>query len=230
MSEVATATRTATGPGGATPAQAPRGRRPMSDRRRWLQQLEIAREAVRLFRDQGVAATSGEQIADGVGLSARTLWRYFRSKESCVEPLLALTTDAFIDTLRRWPADRTLSEHLVADHRLPESAAPGDGEASLAVVALSRHEPALRAIWLVVYERAEPVLAEVIAGRLGAAPDDLAVRVQAATLAAALRITTEEHAAALAGDGPAVTDPVARLTEAVRAATHGVIGDAPPTT
>ena len=39
-----------------------------------------------------------------------------------------------------------------------------DGAATLAVVAMSRHEPALRAIWLVVYERAEAVLAEVVAG------------------------------------------------------------------
>lgn len=232
-----TTTQAASGPAtgpvpddGGAPARTTRGRRPMSDRRRWLQQLEIAREAVRLFREQGVAATSGEQIAEGVGLSARTLWRYFRTKESCVEPLLALTSDAFVDTLRRWPADRTLSEHLVADHRLPESAAPGDGEAALAVVALSRHEPALRAIWLVVHERAEPVLAEVIADRLGRSPDELAVRVQAATLAAALRITTEDYAAALAAapSGAVGYDPVAGLTEAVRAATHGVIGDEPP--
>ena len=37
---------------------APRGRRPMSERRRGLQRLEISREAVRLFRAQGLAATT----------------------------------------------------------------------------------------------------------------------------------------------------------------------------
>ncbi|MEJ2870926.1 TetR family transcriptional regulator [Actinomycetospora sp. OC33-EN08] len=204
----------------------PRGRRPMSDRRRWLQRLEISREAIRLFREQGVTETTGEQIADAVGLSGRTLWRYFRSKESCVEPVLSLTTDAFVDTLRRWPAGIALEDHLIAGHHPPEHAA--DGEASLAVVAMSRHEPALRAIWLVVFERAEPVLAEVVAERLGRDPDELAVRVQAATLAAALRLTTEDIAADCAdGRIRPREEGLARLSESVRAATHGVLGDLP---
>jgi AcrR family transcriptional regulator len=206
------------------PARKPRGRRPMSERRRALQRLEISREAIRLFREQGVTATSGEQIAEGVGLSARTLWRYFRSKESCVEPVLGLSVDAFVDTLRRWPPDRSLDEHLVSDHPTPHDA---DTEATLAVVALSRDEPGLRAVWLVVNERAEPVLAQVIAQRLGRSPEELAVRVQAATLNAALRITTEDVAAALLeGSSPKDDDAaVARLSEAVRAAIHGVLGE-----
>lgn len=202
-----------------------RGRRPMSERRRRLQRLEISREAIRLFREHGVAETTGEDIADAVGLSARTLWRYFRSKESCVEPVLSLTTDAFVETLRRWPTGRSLEDHLASDHRMHEQISPADGEAALAVVAMSRREPALRALWLVVYERAEPVLARVVADRLGRSPEDLAVRVQAATLAAALRITTEDLAADLA-DGRSRSDDegAARLSEAVRAATHGVLG------
>jgi AcrR family transcriptional regulator len=197
----------------------------MSERRRWLQRLEISREAIRLFRERGVAETTGEDIADAVGLSVRTLWRYFRSKESAVEPVLSLTTDAFVDTLRRWPVDRSLEDHLAADHRLRDQVSPSDGEATLVVVALSRHDPALRAVWLVVYERAESVLAQVVADRLGRSPDDLAVRVQASTLAAALRITTEDLAADLADGRPRSDDEGgARLSEAVRAATHGVLG------
>ncbi|WP_433802081.1 TetR/AcrR family transcriptional regulator [Actinomycetospora sp. CA-084318] len=205
-----------------------RGRRPMSDRRRRLQRLEISRAAIRLFVEHGVHDTTGEQIAELVGLSSRTLWRYFRSKESCVEPVLSLTTDAFVDTLRRWPADTPLEDHLVADHHLPDPATAEDGAATLAVVAMSRHEPALRAIWLVVYERAEAVLAEVVAERLGLAPDELAVRVQAATLAAALRIATEDLADdCAAGRERPREEGLARLSAAVRAATHGVLGDLP---
>ena len=207
----------------------PPGRRPMSEVRRSRQRLEISREAVRLFRAQGVTATSGEQIAGGVGLSARTLWRWFRSKEACVEPLLSLTIDGFVDALRRWPPDVGLSEHLACAYRIPEHASPGDDRAALAVVAMSRTEPGLRAIWLVLYERAEPVLAQVLAERLGRSPDDLGVRVQAATLAAALRIASEDYARALDGperDRPDRTAAFERLTAAVRAATHGVLGAA----
>ena len=134
--------------GPATTAPRPsRGRRPMTERRRTRQRLEISREAVRLFRAHGVAATSGEQIAESVGLSGRTLWRYFRSKESCAEPVLTQFVDAFVDVLRRWPADRSLEEHLRSDRGDPCTAE--DADSALAVIGLSREEPALRAIWLV---------------------------------------------------------------------------------
>ncbi|SFN33998.1 transcriptional regulator, TetR family [Pseudonocardia ammonioxydans] len=211
-----------------TAPPARRGRRPMSERRRALQRLEISRAAIRLFRAHGVAATSGEDIAHAVGLSARTLWRWFRTKESCVEPVLSLATDAFTASLSRWPEGRPLDEHLLADYRAPDGSGPDDGELVFAVLRLSHSEPALRAIWLVVQERAEPVLAAILAERLGRTSDDVGVRVQAAALNAALRIATEDIAAATAdGQEPPVDDLVARLSAAVRAAGHGIADPGP---
>lgn len=207
---------------------AARTRAPRTDRRRARLRLEISRAAVALFRAHGVAGTSGERIADEVGLSARTVWRYFRTKESCVEPVLARGIDEIVETLRRWPAGRTLDEHLIAEYRPPADAeAAADAEAGLAVIALSATEPGLRAVWLAAHERAEPVLAEVIAGRLGRPADDLGVRVHAAAIAAALRINGEELAAELVAGVPA-SDPVARLGAALRAAAHGVGADPTP--
>ena len=204
-----------------------RGRRPMSERRRTLQRLEISRAGIRLFREHGVAATSGDQIAEAVGLSARTFWRWFRTKESCVEPVLSLSIAAFVACLRRWPAERSLEQHLVADYRADADAEPGDGELVFDVVRMSAGEPALRAIWLVVQERAEPVLAAIVAERLGRDPDDVEVRVQAAALNAALRIATEDIAAATAdGDQPS-EERRARLSATVRAATRGVVAGDP---
>lgn len=200
------------------------GRRPMSPLRRARLRLEISRAAVRLFREHGVAGTSGERIAEEVGLSARTLWRYFRAKEECVEPVLTRSLDSFVENLRRWPADRSLDEHLVGGSGESDAEAATDAETALIVIGLSRTEPALRAVWLIVYERAEATLAELVAERLGRSPDELAIRVQAAAIAGALRITSEELAAALL-DGTHSADPAARLTEALRAATHGVAGD-----
>ncbi|SCG02442.1 transcriptional regulator, TetR family, partial [Streptomyces sp. MnatMP-M27] len=52
----------------------------MSEHRRHRLRLEISREAARLFWEHGVDGTSGDQIAEAVGLSTRTIWRHFRSK------------------------------------------------------------------------------------------------------------------------------------------------------
>ncbi|MBK1787454.1 TetR family transcriptional regulator [Prauserella sp. ASG 168] len=195
----------------------------MTEQRRARLRLEISRAAVRLFREHGVAGTSGERIAEEVGLSARTLWRYFRAKEECVEPVLTRSVDSFIATLRRWPVDQSLDEHLVGGPRNNDPEAVADREAVLSVIGLSRTEPALRAVWLVVYERAEAMLAELVAERLGRPPGELAVRVQAAAIAGALRITSEDLASAML-NGTTI-DAAARLVEALHAATHGVAGD-----
>ena len=200
-----------------------RGRRPMSDRQRTLQRLEISRAAVELFREHGVAATSGEQIAEAVGLSVRTLWRYFRTKESCVEPLLARTADVFLDAVRSCPPGRALEEHILDGRRDPDAQEAADNTAALAVVALTRDEPELRAIWLVVHERAEGVLARFVAARTGGDLGSVTVRVQAAALAAALRISTEGVAAALRDDPAGGIDGAEagrRLVEALRTATR----------
>ena len=77
--------------------------------------LEVSRLACELFWEKGVAATSGDEIAAAAGLSTRTIWRYFRSKESCVEPVLAKSADRFLASMHRWPPELSLSEHLAAD-------------------------------------------------------------------------------------------------------------------
>ena len=206
-------------------ATSPRGRPPMSDELRRTHRLAVARHAVALFVRQGVAATSGDQIAAAAGLSTRTLWRWFRTKESCVEPLLAASTEAFVETVRTWPSGRGLADHLEAHYRLPDPARAADLAAVLDVVRLARTEPGLRAVWLVVGLRVEPVLAGAIAARTGLAPDAFEVRVQAAAVNAALRISSED-AAGPAGAAGAVGETVdghrSRLATAIRIATRGL--------
>ncbi|WP_264349594.1 TetR/AcrR family transcriptional regulator [Streptomyces milbemycinicus] len=66
--------------------------------------LEISGEAARLFWKQGVAATSGDQIADAVGLSTRTIWWHFRSKEACAEPIVMQGVVTLMSVLGTGPA------------------------------------------------------------------------------------------------------------------------------
>ncbi|WP_434446473.1 TetR family transcriptional regulator [Lentzea sp. E54] len=177
-----------------------RGRPPVSDEQRQRQRLDISRHAVRLFADQGVAGTSGEQIAQAAGVSERTFWRYFPHKESCVEPLLTMMVDAFCTVLHTWPADLELIDHLREAYTpLLESATDEDIEAILAVVRLTHGERALRAAYLMLRERAEDALAEVLAERLGRSPEGIDVRVQAAAMSAVLKVATDDVARAAAG-------------------------------
>jgi len=111
-----------------------RGRPPESDAQRARRRLAISHHAVRLFREQGVAATSGEQIARAAGVSERTLWRLFRAKEACVEPMLTISLADFVAVLRSWPAHLELDEHLRAAYGVELGASLDDaGQADFAV-------------------------------------------------------------------------------------------------
>ncbi|MGP4014411.1 TetR/AcrR family transcriptional regulator [Saccharopolyspora sp. 5N708] len=199
-----------------------RGRPPASDQQRQQQRLDISRHAVRLFREQGVAATTGEQIAGAAGVSERTLWRYFRSKESCVEPLLTKTIDAFQAVLRTWPPELELAEHLRAAYTPVLDSSGSDVEAVLAVVRMTHEEPALRAVYLVLRERAESAFADVLAERMRMPADALEVRMQAAATNAALRAATD-HLVSVGTEGIApetLHEHRERLADALRRITR----------
>jgi AcrR family transcriptional regulator len=193
----------------------------VSDEQRQRQRLDLSRHAVRLFAEQGVAATSGEQIAQAAGVSERTFWRYFPHKESCVEPLLTKMVDAFCVVLRAWPPELELIDHLRAAYSPVLPSSDEDVDAVLAVVRLTHGEPALRAAYLVLRERAEDALAEVLARRLGQPPDAIEVRVQAAAMSAVLRVATDDVAQA-AVEG-VTTETLERHREQMASAVNRVL-------
>lgn len=207
---------------------APRGRTgrpPLTEERKAETRLEIARAAVELFVAQGVAATTGEQIGQTVGVSARTVWRYFPSKESCVRPLFSEGIDMIAALLREWAPDQPLEQ--LFDRTLateigiiggPERATVGD------LVRLTRTEPGLRAVWLQTYDEAEPAFARALAERAGLPHDDFAPVIRAAMFNAALRAAVEHHAWRTAGTerATAETELMETLRSALAVAADGV--------
>ena len=166
----------------------------MSEHRREIVRTQIAHVAMELFTAKGVSGTTGEEIARAIGISARTLWRYFPSKESCVRPLLTGGLDLMARRLRSWPPELSLTRYLDRSGALDE----GIGEQPLALmidlIRMTRTEPAIMSVWLEVHHSAEEVFAEAIAERSGAAPDALVIRVQAAAINVALRVAAERFA------------------------------------
>ncbi|MFE0180346.1 TetR/AcrR family transcriptional regulator [Streptomyces olivaceus] len=199
------------------------GRPPLTAERKAAIRLEIARAAVDLFVAQGVAATTGEQIGQAVGVSARTVWRYFPTKESCVRPLLSTGVDTIAEALRHWEHGRPLPDAF--DHLWATDAAlPGPDVGAL--LRLARTEPALRAVWLQTHDEAEPVFARALAERARLPADDVRPAIWAAMLNAALRAAVEHHAyrtAEPAADPAAVrADLTASVRTALSAAAAGV--------
>ncbi|MCK1797049.1 TetR/AcrR family transcriptional regulator [Streptomyces sp. XM4193] len=203
----------------------------MSEQRRHRLRLEISREAARLFWAHGVDGTSGDQIADAVGLSTRTIWRHFRSKESCAEPIVTQSVAWEMTTLREWPPHLSLEEHFEErSRRFASEADPletADIGLGVRMIRLGDTEPAIRTAWLMACDQLEREMAEIVATRLGLAVGDLEVRLHAAAASASLRVINEYIGAALLDgvDPREFADSPARIARAVRRATAGAVGD-----
>lgn len=184
--------------------------------------LAVSRHAARLFLERGVAGTSGDDIAAAAGLSTRTLWRYFRNKESCVEPLFADSALRLTTKLREWPGNLAIEDYLQLrfelEGRTPEEMA--DDRVADRLIAIMADEPALRAAWLMSAQVAEEGLIEIIADRLERSVKDAEVRLCAATVTAAIRVLSETISIATVRHGQtfARDDIIDRLGRAIRAA------------
>ncbi|RLL68030.1 TetR/AcrR family transcriptional regulator [Streptomyces sp. Z26] len=204
----------------------------MSEQRRHRVRMEISREAARLFWKQGVDGTTGDQIAEAVGLSTRTIWRHFRSKESCAEPIVAWSVEWEMAVLRNWPPHLSLEEHFKEETArfARESSTVEQVDTILAtqMVLLAEKEPALRTAWLMACDQVEGELAEIVGKRLGLPAESIEVRLHAAATSAALRVINEDIGAALLGgaDPAQFVDAPDRIARAVRTATSGAVGNA----
>ncbi|MEU2271955.1 TetR family transcriptional regulator [Streptomyces olindensis] len=197
--------------GGAT------GRPPLTERRRAATRREIAEEAVRLFAAKGVAAVTAEDIASASGVSTRTLWRYFRSKEECVRPLLTTGLELLTERLRDCEGDQRSLAEAILSFRHDAGDAPGL-QALGDLLRLCRDEPSLRAVWLEAHYDAEAAFAAMIAERTGRPAEDLAVRVEAGVLNTALRIGVEEWALRPdRSEGPSIAETLTRALRMVDA-------------
>ncbi|THA22955.1 TetR/AcrR family transcriptional regulator [Streptomyces sp. A1277] len=141
------------------------------DRTRQLAAQEILQTALRLFTHQGYDETTIAQIAREAGVSQRTLFRYFGTKEDLIggteEQFAALLTE----TVRKQTADvgawETLRAAFKAALSLHESP-----EQALERFRLVHHTDSLRAAYLGKRVRCQEELLPVLEARLAPSGTD----------------------------------------------------------
>ena len=155
----------------------PAGRPPVGlrERKKARTRATIRAQALRLFREQGYAATTVEQIAAAAEVSPSTFFRYFPTKEDVVvqddyDPLL-------IQAFRAQPAELSPLRALRAAVRevLGDLSAADEAELreqSMLVFTV----PELWAASMNNLTRTLDMLAHLAADRLGRSPDELPVR------------------------------------------------------
>ena len=184
--------------------------------------LAVARNAARLFLERGVANTSGDDIAAASALSKRTVWRYFRTKESCVEPLFIGSALRFARALQEWPLDQSIDDFLESAMRVDQQTPQMIADDILAVrlIALSAQEPDLRGVWLYACHLLEQELHTVVSRRANRSILDFDVRLCAATIVAAIRVVDESISNAAINEHQKFThaEAVGRVANAIRTA------------
>lgn len=131
---------------------------------------EIASAAWDLFDRDGYEATTVEEIAERAGISRRSFFRYYSSKEDVVVGTSDALAEAFLAAFKARPAGEA---PLLAIHRTlrpvvvetVEDAAQGR-----AIIRLLRESPTLRRAMMERHARMEERLAALLAARLGKDP------------------------------------------------------------
>jgi AcrR family transcriptional regulator len=166
----------------------------------------LTRAALALFVEHGYDETTLAEIADAAGVSTRTIFAYFPSKEDILFSTMETTRDALVLALAERPpgtdALAALRDFILSSAHEKSEFEHKLGQVIACDATLTSHKRARMG-------ELQEVLAAAIADDLGVGPDDLRPQVAAASLTAAFEVlerqdqglttapTTEELAAAI---------------------------------
>lgn len=168
----------------------------LRERTRQAVRGQIAEAAMALFVANGYENTTIEQVAAEVGMSARSVFRYFPAKEDMVVGHLDQIGDTLAESLQARPADEdpwTALRQAMAVHL---DALTADTANTLATAAMLADTPALRPALLNKRAHWIEALVPDTARRLpGSAADrDLAARAIVSSALACLNLAVDEWA------------------------------------
>jgi AcrR family transcriptional regulator len=118
----------------------------LRERTRRAVQKEIGEAALALFVERGYDATTMDDVATAVGMSQRSVFRYFATKEEIVVGKIDLGADVMLDTLRARPADEPVWTSLRRLFDLVDDAS--EQEVNRPIQRVMFETPALLAVYL----------------------------------------------------------------------------------
>ena len=191
----------------------------LRDRKRQLVRDEIARAAWELFDREGYEAATVEQIAERAGISRRSFFRYYSSKEDVAVGTSDALAEDFLAAVRARPKGEP---PLVAIERALRPVVVErvkDRAQGQAIIRLVRESPTLRRAMLARTARMEERLAQLLAARTKADPrrdptPALLAFVARAMMDTAFNVWFDQEPADV---GAMVDDLFRRLREAVAA-------------
>jgi len=161
----------------------------LRERKKARTRASIREHALRLFREQGYAATRVEQIAEAAEVSPATFYRYFPTKEDVV-----LQDDMDVLTLEALEEQPPGLSPLAAVRAAIAAARAGftaeERERFRQTTELTMAVPEIRARALDEFARTIDVTAAVLARRVGRKADDAAVRALAGAIFGVMLATT----------------------------------------
>jgi AcrR family transcriptional regulator len=148
----------------------------LRERKRRLTRQLISDAATALFTTRGFDDVKVSEVARRVGVSEKTIYNYFPTKESMVLDSADEMVEGLAAALRNRAPGESITDAVV--RALEEETArfeiDGDAMAEMipAFVAMIEQTPALHAAWLEVHARLARVASEALAEQAGVDPDD----------------------------------------------------------
>ncbi|MFJ4198733.1 TetR family transcriptional regulator [Streptomyces sviceus] len=174
----------------------------LRERKKQRTREALLRVAIELFTTRGYEQTTVDDIADAVGVSQRTFFRYFAGKEDAALALDAMTVSNFVDSVRARPPHEPPLEALRQAvlqgwdtlHEVVESVVPV--ERFLGMYRVIESTPVLLAAHLRRSAEVEEVLTRVLAEREGLdAATDPRPRLLVAVFSGVMRVTERQWSA-----------------------------------
>lgn len=159
--------------------------------------LQVLDAAVHLFMSQGFDETTVEEIAAAVGISPRTFYRYFPSKESVLYHGVEARVAEIRQLIEARPADESPLEAVAAALcHVADTLADDPSRRALARRLIRQRPPSSRTHPRnTVWEQTERDVLAILAERTGLAPDDVGLRATLAAVGACFDVALDAWAA-----------------------------------